>query len=415
MTGEKRRQRTSFTRSLKTIAERIDKTSEFEVDWHNEFIRRKEKTKFCVKALWAFGSWARGALFCGDLDLIVDVEVKEGFLPMTSTLRRVLIKGARDVRLYVGKPDENTSGAPVEDAVLIWSVSDKKWKKNIAEIKPNPFAERFARKIDALPLRSEQLYAEIDALEKVVDLKNDDILDWMWAPVSNFNLDSTYWSDTAVSFYERIKSHSGKKSREAMRFVIDWFQVNDPIQTWKYDHSSRAGFFINGNYIHVGRPSIDLKRLDHHSCSGLMLVPHFTKRGPNGIWIIRRGRKHKLEKMFRDICVYSLKWKDQSIAIVQVISDWRKIHLIDLFRKQTDADLFAREISEEKEPDYFSSEVSGNELLRIISLVDQVEIDGVVYAISLDGTWFDDEEFTRPEAAELKNILTRATESKPDE
>ena len=77
--------------------------------------------------------------------------------------------------------------------------------------------------------------------------------------------------------------------------------------------------------------------------------------------------------------------------------------------------MFAREISEEKEPDYFSSEVSENELLRIISLIDQVEIDGVAYAISLDGTWFDDEEFTRPEAAEFKNILTRATESKPDE
>ncbi len=47
------------------------------------------------------------------------------------------------------------------------------------------------------------------------------------------------------------------------------------------------------------------------------------------------------------------KRKHQSIAIVQVISDWRKIHLIDFFRKQTDANLFAREISEEKEPDFF--------------------------------------------------------------
>jgi predicted nucleotidyltransferase len=415
MADEKRRQRTSFTRSLQRIAERIDKTSEFEVEWHNEFIRRKEKTKFCVKALWAFGSWAKGASFCGDLDLIVDVEVTEGFLPMTSTIRRVLTKGARDVRLYVGKPEKNDSGVTVEEAVLIWSDSDRNWKKNIADVKPDPTAERFVRKVDDLPLRSEQLCEEIDFLEKLVDLKNEEILDWMWVPISNLNLDSINWSDTAGSFYERLNGHSGKKTREAMRFVIDWFEVNDPVQTWQYDHSSRAAFIINGNYIHIGRPSIGLRRLDHHSCSGLMLVPHFTKRGPNGIWIIRRGIKHKLEKMFRDICVYSLKWKDQSIAIVQAISDWRKINLIDLFRKKTDADLFAREISEEKEPEYYSSEVSGNELLRIISLVDQVEIDGEAYAISLDGTWFDDEEFTRPEPAELKNILARITESKPDE
>jgi len=368
-----------------------------------------------VKALCAFGSWAKGAFFCGDLDLIVDIEVIEGFLPMTPTLRRVLIKGSRDVRLYIGKPEKNTSGVPVEEAVLIWSVSNRNWKKNIAIVKPNPMAERFVRKIDALPLRSEQLHEKIDVLEKLVDLKNDDILDWSWAPVSDFNLDSSRWSNTASSFYEHIISHGGKKSMEAMRFVIDWFEVNDPVQTWKIDHSSRAAFIINGNYVHVGRPSIDLRRLDHHSCSGLMFVPHFTKRGPNGIWIIRRGTKHKLEKMFRDIGVYFLKWKDQSIAIVQAISDWNKIHLIDLFLKLTDADIFAREISEEKESEYYSSGVSGKELLRIISLVDQVEIGGKAYAISLDGTWFDDEEYTRPEAAELKNILTPTKDSKPDE
>ena len=415
MADEKRRHRTSFTRSLQRITERIDRTSEFEVEWYNDFTGRKEKTKFCVKALWAFGSWANGAFFCGDLDLIVDVEVIDGFLPMTSTLRRALIKGVRDVRLYVGKPDKNNSGVAVEDAVLIWSVSDRNWKKNIADIKPDPSAERFVRKIDALPLRSEQLYEDVEFLEKLVDLKNEDILDWMWTPVSNFNLDSSHRSDTATSFYNRLTVHSGKKTREAMRLVIDWFEVNHPIQAWKFDNSSRTAFLINGNYVHVGRPSINLRCLDHHSCSGLMLVPHFTKRGPNGIWIIRRGTNHRLEKMFREICVYFLKWKDQSPAIVQVISDWQEIHLIDLFRKKADADLFAREISEEKEPEYYSSEVSGNELLRIISLVDQVEIDGEAYAISPDGTWFDDEEFARPEAAELKNILTRTTESKPNE
>ncbi len=32
MTGEKRRQRTSFTRSLQKIAERIDRTCDFEVE-----------------------------------------------------------------------------------------------------------------------------------------------------------------------------------------------------------------------------------------------------------------------------------------------------------------------------------------------------------------------------------------------
>jgi hypothetical protein len=405
MADEHRRQRTSFTRSLQRIAERIDKTSEFEVEWYDDLIRGKEKTIFRVKTLWAFGSWAKGALYCGDLDLIADVEVIEGYLPMTPTLRSVLIKGARDVRLYVGTPEKNNSGVAVEEAVLIWSDSDRSWKKNIAEIKPDPSAERFVRKIDAIPLRSEQLYAQIDVLEKVVNLKDEDILDWMWAPITNFNLDSTHWSETAVSFYERLEGLTGKKTREAMKFIIDWFEINDPIQTWNFDHSSRASFFINGNYVHAGRPSIDLRRLDHHSCSGLMLVPHFTKRGPNGIWTIRRGTKHKLEKMFRDVWAYCLKWKDDSLLIVSDYSDRPIIQLIELFREKADAESSALDRSEESEPEIRASKTSGSDLLKFISFVDQIYIDWKPYAISANGTRFDDEEFLRPNSKELKKIF----------
>jgi len=75
------------------------------------------------------------------------------------------------------------------------------------------------------------------------------------------------------------------------------------------------------------------------------------KRRPNGIWIIRRGTKHSLEKMFQDISSYYLKWKDQSPAVVRAHSDWRKINLIEFFRKKIDAISFACEISEEGEPE----------------------------------------------------------------
>ncbi len=88
--------------------------------------------------------------------------------------------------------------------------------------------------------------------------------------------------------------------------------------------------------------------------------------------------------------------------------------MIEFFRKKTDAISFAREISEETEPEYCVSKASGKELLRIISLVDQVDIDGEAYAISLDGTWFDNEDFPRPKPEVLKNILLHSDESNPD-
>jgi hypothetical protein len=43
-----------------------------------------------------------------------------------------------------------------------------------------------------------------------------------------------------------------------------------------------------------------------------------------------------------------------------------------------------------------------------------VDIDGQAYAISLEGTWFDDEDFPRPKPEELKNIFLRSVEPNPD-
>ena len=88
--------------------------------------------------------------------------------------------------------------------------------------------------------------------------------------------------------------------------------------------------------------------------------------------------------------------------------------MIEFFRKKTDAISFAREISEEAEPEYCVSKASGNDLLRIVSLVDQIKIDGKSCAISLEGTFFDDEDFPRPNPEELKNILLRSVEPNPD-
>jgi len=52
MADENQRQRNSFTRSLQRIAERIDRKSEFEVEWYEVLFRGNKKTSFCVKALW---------------------------------------------------------------------------------------------------------------------------------------------------------------------------------------------------------------------------------------------------------------------------------------------------------------------------------------------------------------------------
>lgn len=92
MIEEKRRPRQSFTHALKKIADRIDSHSTFAAEYYDSLFRKTERVVFRVNALWAFGSWAKGALDCGDLDLMADISMVEGGMPFESVIRRVLVK-----------------------------------------------------------------------------------------------------------------------------------------------------------------------------------------------------------------------------------------------------------------------------------------------------------------------------------
>ncbi len=405
MIEEKRRPRQSFTRALKNIADRIDSHITFEAEYYNSFLHKKERVVFRVNALWAFGSWAKGALDCGDLDLMADISMVEGFMPFESVIRRVLVKRARDVRLYIGTPEKNSSRAIIEDAILIWSPENRDWKANIAGIKSNPAIKRFQRKTDIIPLRNEQLYAEIDAIEAVVDLREKGILDWSWVPFPEKEPEIDKWTSTSKKAFERISNHSGVKTATAMKHVINWFEKNEPIRTWKFDNDNRAAFWINGKRIHVGRPCLDQFYIDHHSCSGIMLVPHITKRGPNGIWHIRRGKEHPLEKMFLRASGFTIVGSDGKPDIIEAISGWESVNLIEMFRSCKDAEEFLEDISEDLTDDCKIGKISSKDLLNAISCVDQLSIDWEFYAITIKGTRFDGEKFGRPKPEELMTLL----------
>ncbi|MFH1982403.1 MAG: hypothetical protein ABIL58_11185 [Pseudomonadota bacterium] len=102
MQEERRRPRQSFTRALKRIAGRIDSHDCFEITYFNPILYKQHRSVVRVAALWAFGSWVRGAPDCGDLDLMADISLVDGTMPVESAIRRALVNRARDVRLYIG-------------------------------------------------------------------------------------------------------------------------------------------------------------------------------------------------------------------------------------------------------------------------------------------------------------------------
>lgn len=407
MRDEKRSSRDSFTRSLKRIAKKIDTNNRFEIEFYDDLFRKKRKSVVRVTNLWAFGSWARGALTCGDLDLIAEVSAEKGHLPFSSNIRRVIVKRASDVRLYIGRPEQNESGAPIDDAVLIWSTSNRDWAKNMQAVKADPSAKRFTRKLDIIPLRKRQLGEKIERLEKLVDLKNSGMIDWEWLPFPDAVVEEKNWSDIARNFFQRVQRR-GKKTIQVMKYIIDWFETHDPVYAWEFDNYSKVAFVINGNHVNVGQPIVDMRHIDEAFRYSLMLVPHITKRGPNGIWRIKRGSNHSLAKQFHHIKSYFLKYKDYNRPLItSVESGFHRVFTeLMLFTKWSVAEIETTEEWYEGENVIVES-AEADDLLKLLASVDCVVIDHEPHAITWKGSFCYKKEILEVLEAEQLGVLLK--------
>jgi hypothetical protein len=98
--GERRRERNSFTRALKRMCARLDDSGPQGVEWTDDYFRNRRTARVRVVALWVAGSYARGALDCGDLDVIIEIVLEQGGMPPKSTVARAIFGTSRDpVRL----------------------------------------------------------------------------------------------------------------------------------------------------------------------------------------------------------------------------------------------------------------------------------------------------------------------------
>jgi hypothetical protein len=201
-------------------------------------------------------------LHCGDLDLVVDIVVEDGALPLTPTIFRSIIGRAPDVRLYVGTPEENSSRVAFPEAKLVWSSESPDSNSAIDAIPIDPAATRFKRRHDVLPLRKEQVVdaGDDDVFEKIIDLLEQEILSSKWVPMSEINVQPGAWSSAATEFFEKIQQWCGKKTQELMPYIIEWFKDNNRCDLWHCEYNERTRFKIGGAELFVGRPYIDASR-----------------------------------------------------------------------------------------------------------------------------------------------------------
>lgn len=383
MRTEKRRKRESLTRSLERIAGRIAANPSCRVEWNDRRLYSREVAEVTAKSFWVAGSYARGAPECGDLDLILDTAIT-GTHPSERTIAMGLYGSAPDTSLYIGTPERNSSNVAFPEARLVWSRESPDWSANLRAIVVDPDAGRFARSTDALPLRPDQLAANIEELEKLLELRAGRVLEWEFVEAHDVAPDPI-----AIERADMHEDRYGAKTREALRLAIRHHAALGRTGDWSQpEYSERTRFRCGGTLVLTGHPAIPVERLDNPGCDLLALVPHRSRRGPNGIWLITRGPEHPLEKRFAGCrAFYVTEGGTPSVILDSTYSEFEPAVTIELFRLEEDA-LDRAEMDREIIEDADSIEVAsatGPVLLQLIAECDLVDVDGTSFAFTRTG------------------------------
>lgn len=388
---ERRRPRDHFTRILKRLCGRLDEASDAQVRWTESIFKKVRQDIVTVRALWVVGSYARGALDCGDLDLVVDATSQSdgprAWLPPASAICRTFFKSPADVRVYVGTPEKNASGLAFDDARLVWSSEGTDWEAAIDAIPPDPSAKRFHRPTDAIPFRMEQLDTDIDTISELLELERTHELQWEFVPCTDIASEEPQSEDEndvvwlASEFY-------GKKTQRLIPHLLRTFRRDTiwPRGKWLRKRVDKTGFRNGGCDILVGRPPIPYFRLDELPTSQIAVFPHLTQRGPNGVWLLGRGDEHPLLKRAGDIRLFCMVGDDGCPVEVNCIGkNGTEGITFDLFSNESAAAQQAREDEQEFGVSTTVREVSGRNLLALLSLADALYLDDSDIALTFTG------------------------------
>ncbi|MDP9893242.1 hypothetical protein J2W32_001456 [Variovorax boronicumulans] len=396
---EKRFPRATFTRKLIRICERLDACSTHTLSFKHWFLNRPESCTSTATKLWVVGSYARGALDCGDLDLVVEVH-STGPEPPQRKLMKALCGALPFVRCYAGTPAENSSGIEFPNPVEIWSGPGSHWRSAIDAITPDAAAGRAKRPIDALPFRVDQMDTHIERLEELLKLKRKGVLEWNFV---EFDQDSL--APLASGEFKESEEYVARclklefVSQKTLRLLpplTRFMRKVEPDGKWHGGFPHRTQMWCGGTLLLLGRPTPSVSRFDDDpKLRQLGLVPHLSARGPNGVWLLRRGRNHADTLALSGVKAFYLA-EEGSPCIVTWVDHSpgyeRETDVLELFLTHADALRGIEEWNEGTEPDDQLSaevtEVSGGGLLRLTGSCDVLRIGEIELAMTHTGSSF---------------------------
>jgi hypothetical protein len=401
---ENRYPRESFTKKLERICRRLDEASTRTIA-HKDFFNKAVTSRVEITSLWAVGSYARGAMMCGDLDLVLEYQLVEGPHPAPRTMTKTFFGAPPYVSYYFGKPDSSTSGVAFPDAIVIWTEPGCDWRAAIDSIKPVHSAGRAARETDLIPLRPEQLYMEPERLQELAAQERKGLVGWAFVEFTPADLDPVPAEEVSDRDRKllRIAPMMGKKSKALIPALIRLMAKYEPNGGWGSSDSYRVKFSCGATALHLGRPALPYDPFGYEpTIKQYALIPHISRKGPNGAWIIRRGPNHPDTKALANRHAYYLgsPGSPETVAYRDRSKIW-STEMLELFSTHEEAKEFAAMLDEGRGPtNTVISRAEGLELISLFALVDVVEIREHQLAITNAGaSYFERDKATMDEIA----------------
>lgn len=297
MTRE-RKPRAHFTKKLYKILQVLDESAERTFEFNDALsfeATRYGRARATVLKVWVYGSYARGAATCGDLDVLVEyLTEKVDGSPRNPEARHVIQafwRGVREVQFNAGRPEGNSTHVKVPGALLIWQ-QGLDWRAALDGIKEDPSAGRFQRVTDKIPADFHRFGIDIGTAQDYGYAVEAGLLKMSWMPFRGDGLEASKWRSDEARAALALGFQRGLELQAVLPHLMGALRGQQPGSgrspaRWAFDDRN---MLWDGREVEIGRHHGHPNRFARDKrFKGYVLVPYLKKSGPNGVLLVDRG------------------------------------------------------------------------------------------------------------------------------
>lgn len=240
-----------------------------------------------------------------------------------------------------------------------------------------------------IPFRPQQLRCDPKDLEHLLWLRGREIVRWHFTPFGD--LASTEpLSKEEIEFTDFVHGHCGKNTQRLLPHVIAYLRTMGWNKPYMRSEFTKTCFRVGGTQVLIGRPLASAHELDWLTASDLLLVPHVSAAGPNGIWHIERGDQHPFVLAAGKLQVWTLSSRAGQPDFYYHLGKDDPINSssargVDLFTTLPGAQDWIKQGKEDGEPVPIPKALTARELLSCLARVDVAAIDTADFAVTWRG------------------------------